>query len=69
MATIKQLAAFAVLSVNGGERITYTYDEIDEETGNVTGQNKRGNFYAVDKDLKAAIATVRDYISTNKLEV
>ena len=29
MATIKQLASFAVLNVNGGDRVTYTYDEID----------------------------------------
>ena len=68
MAVIRQLASFAVLSVNGGERISYTYDEIDSETGAIVSQNKRGNFYAVDRTLKTQISKIRDYIQTNKLD-
>ena len=68
MATIKQLASFAVLNVNGGDRITYTYDEIDADTGDMISSNNKGNFFAVDSDLKKNINAIRTYISENKLE-
>lgn len=67
METIKQLASFAVLSVNGGERISYTYDEIDAETGDVISANNKGSFFAVDKALKTKITGIRTYIEENKL--
>ena len=68
MATIKQLASFAVLNVNGGDRVTYTYDEIDAETGDMISSNNKGNFFAVDSALKKNINAIRTYISENKLE-
>ena len=67
MATIKQLASFAVLNVNGGDRITYTYDEIDADTGDMISSNNKGNFFAVDSALKKNINAIRTYISENKL--
>lgn len=67
MATIKQLASFAVLNVNGGDRISYTYDEIDAETGNVLSSNNKGSFFAVDSTLKGKITGIRNYIADNKL--
>ena len=67
MATIKQLASFAVLNVNGGDRITYTYDEIDADTGDMISSNNKGNFFAVDSALKKNINAIRTYISDNKL--
>ena len=67
MATIKQLASFAVLNVNGGDRITYTFDEIDAETGDMVSQNNKGNFYVVDSGLKGKITGIRNYIQDNKL--
>lgn len=66
--TIKQLASFAVLNVNGGDRITYTYDEIDADTGDMISSNNKGNFFAVDSALKKNINAIRTYISENKLE-
>ena len=66
--TIKQLASFAVLNVNGGDRITYTYDEIDADTGNMISSNNKGNFFVVDSALKKNISAIREYISENKLE-
>jgi hypothetical protein len=65
--TIKQLASFAVLNVNGGDRVTYTYDEIDADTGELISANNRGNFFAVDPAFKSKITQVRNYISENKL--
>lgn len=67
MANIKQLASFAVLNVNGGNRVTYTYDEIDADTGDMISSNNKGNFFAVDADLKSDIEQIRNYIIDNKL--
>ena len=66
--TIKQLASFAVLNVNGGDRVTYTYDEIDAETGDVISSNNKANFFAVDPALKSEINQIREYIQENKLQ-
>ena len=65
--TIKQLASFAVLSVNGGDRVTYTYDEIDAETGDMISSNNKGSFFCVDSALKSKITGIRNYITENKL--
>lgn len=67
MATIKQLASFAVLNVNGGDRVTYTYDEIDADTGDMISANNKGNFFVVDTALKGKITSIRNYISESKL--
>lgn len=68
MAVIKQLASFMVLNVNGGERITYTYDELDADTGEMISSNNKGSFYAVDSTLKGKITSIRNYITENKLQ-
>lgn len=65
--TIKQLASFAAISVNGGQRVTFTYDEIDPDTGDVISQNNKGNFYAVDQTLLQNIESIRAYITEHKL--
>lgn len=65
--TIKQLASFAVLNVNGGERVSFTYDEIDAETGDMISSNLKGNFFAVDENLKKDIEDIRAYIQKHKL--
>lgn len=65
--TIKQLASFAAISVNGGTRITYTYDEIDADSGDVISSNNKGNFYAVDSALIENISDIRSYITEHKL--
>lgn len=67
METIKQLASFAVINVNGGQRVTFTYDEIDFDTGDVISQNNKGNFYAVDQALLQNIESIRSYIQEHKL--
>lgn len=65
--TIKQLASFAAINVNGGQRVTFTYDEIDPDTGDVISQNNKGNFYAVDQTLLQNIESIRSYIQEHKL--
>ena len=65
--TIKQLASFAVLNVNGGDRVTYTFDELDAETGDVISSNNKGSFFVVDNKFAQDIESVRQYIKEHKL--
>lgn len=65
--TIKQLASFAVINTNGGDRLSYTYDEIDAETGDVVSANNKGNFYVVDDDLKKEIEDIKNYVREHRL--
>lgn len=64
---MKQLSSFMVLNIDGGDRISFTYNEIDENTGEPISKNNKKNFYAVDADLQSHIEAIRDYIRTYKL--
>ena len=65
---MKQLSSFLALSVNGTDRISFTYDEIDPDTGDLIDGNKKESFFVVDEDLRGHINAVRDYIRTHKLQ-
>ena len=65
---MKQLSSFMVLNVNGGDRVSYTYDDINENTGEPISQNNKQNFYVVDNDLKSYIESIRQYIREHKLQ-
>lgn len=65
---MKQLSSFMVLSVDGGDRVSYTYNEIDGVTGEPISTNNKKNFYVIDENLKAHIEAIRNYIRENKLE-
>ena len=65
---MKQLSSFMVLSINGGDRISYTYDEINAETGELVSSNNKKSFYAVDSNLTNAVEQIRKYLKDNKLE-
>lgn len=64
---MKQLSSYAVLNVNGGDRISFTYDEINEVTGEPISTNNKMNFYVVDQTLKAHVEAIREYIREHKL--
>lgn len=64
---MKQLSSFMVLNVNGGDRVSYTYDEIDADTGDVISTNNKESFFAVDGGLRSDIESIRDYIREHKL--
>ncbi len=64
---MKQLNSFMVLAVGGGDRISFTYDVINNETGQPIEQNTKENFYVVNDDLKYHIAAIKQYIINNKL--
>lgn len=48
---MKLLTSFTKLITGEGVRISYTYSEVDGD-GKLTSQNNRGNFVAIDKELK-----------------
>ena len=64
---MKQLSSFMALSVNGGDRISFTYDTIDPDTGNVVDTNTKESFFVVDETLRGHINAVRDFIRENRL--
>lgn len=64
---MKQLSSFMVLNVNGGDRVSFTYDTIDPETGDLIDSNTKESFFVVDEGLRAHINSIRDYIRENKL--
>lgn len=64
---MKQLSSFMVLNINGGDRVTYTYDEINEDTGEPISQNNKRSFYIVDESLRTSVNAIRTYIRENKL--
>lgn len=65
---MKQLSSFMVLNVNGGDRVSYTYDEIDQNTGDLISTNNKESFYVVDGSLREHIDAIRGWIRANKLE-
>ena len=64
---MKQLSSFMVLAVNGGDRISYTYDEVDADTGDLVSTNNKGSFFIVDEALRGHVEAVREFIRENKL--
>ena len=64
---MNQLSSFMVLSIDGGQRVSYTYNEINADTGEPISVNNKKNFYAVDPELLKHIDAIREYISKNKL--
>lgn len=64
---MKQLSSFLALSVNGGDRISYTYDTIDPVTGEVTDSNTKESFFVVDEGLRAHVEAIRDWLRERKL--
>lgn len=56
-----------VLNVNGGDRISFTYDTIDPDTGNVVDTNTKESFFVVDETLRGHVNAVRDFIRENRL--
>lgn len=65
---MKQLGSFMVMNIDGGLRVSYTYDEIDDVTGELISQNNKKSFFAMDKTLIEDINKVQNFIKENKLQ-
>lgn len=59
---MKKLTSVAVVTTAEGERVSYAYTELDSD-GNITSQNNRASFVALDEELLAAIKTLKDAVN------
>lgn len=66
---MKRLSSFMVLDIDGGDRVSFTFNEINPDTGELISQNNKQSFFAVDKGLLEHINAIREFLRTNKLEV
>ena len=64
---MKQLSSFMVLNMDGGDRVSYTYNELNSN-GDIISTNNKKSFFAVDPALSEYINAIRKYIRENKLE-
>ena len=60
MKNVKTIQTFAQ---GTGHVVSYAYDEIDPETGNITKHNAKGSFFAVDAAIDTAVRTLEDLVS------
>lgn len=65
---MKLLSSFMVMNAKGGDRVSFTFDDIDDDTGEARSENNKKSFFVVDTGLKSHIEAIRDYIRENKLE-
>lgn len=59
---MKKLTSVAVVTTAEGERVSYAYTELDSG-GNITSQNNRASFVALDDDLLDAISTLKSAVN------
>lgn len=56
---MKQLSGFMVLSISGGDRVSYTFDEINDTTGEPISTNNKQSFFVVDQEMADAVEVIR----------
>ena len=59
---MKKLSGVAIVTTAEGERVSYTYTELDGD-GNITSQNNRASFVALDDELLDAISTLKSAVN------
>ena len=59
---MKKLTSVAVVTTAEGERVSYAYAELDD-SWNITSQNNRGSFVALDEGVLAAINTLKTAVN------
>lgn len=63
---MKMLSSFVVLNIEGGDRVSFTYNETNDE-GEIISTNNKKSFFAIDPELKKSIEAIRKFITDNKL--
>ena len=64
---MKQLSSVMAMNIAGGTRISYTYNVIDDESGEVVSANEVGTFFVTDAALQGEVDAVMDYVRQHKL--
>jgi len=63
---MKKLTSFTAHVTAEGQRISFTYSEIDD-SGKLIKQNERENFIVMGAELQAHIDAINTYIKENRL--
>lgn len=64
---MKQLSSVMAMPIAGGTRISYTYNTIDEGSGEVVEANEVGTFFVTDSELQANVDAIMAYVREHKL--
>lgn len=65
---MKVLTSFSVIKMSEGLRISYTYTEIDSETGITINNNVQESRFVVQEELKTNSNNIMTYIENNFLK-
>lgn len=65
---MKLLSSFMVMNAKGGDRVSFTFDDIDDATGEARSENNKRSFFVVDSELESHIEAIRDFIRDHKLD-
>ncbi len=63
---MKVLTSFIALNTGEGERISFTYSEVNED-GTIVSQNNKKNFLVLDSSLKNNLNEIKKYIEEKHL--
>ena len=63
---MKKLTSFSNFKSTEGDRISFTFSEIDEK-GNIESRNNKGSFIVMDNTLMEHINAIKQYINENHL--
>ncbi len=63
----KKITMISKINTGEGERIVYTYSEINN-SGEVVNQNLKGNFLILDPEVAGHVDAIRKYIEENYLK-
>ena len=63
---MKIFTSFVCLNTGEGDRIAFTYSDVDK-SGNIISQNNKKNFLVLDSDLKDKLNAIKEYINNSYL--
>ena len=63
----KKITMISKINTGEGERIVYTYSEINN-SGEVVNRNLKGNFLILDPEVAGHVDAIRKYIEENYLK-
>lgn len=65
---MKVLTSFSVIKMSEGQRISYTYTEINANTGEVINNNKQESRFIVQEELKSNANNIMTFVENNFLK-
>lgn len=60
---MKKVTSFTHHTTAEGERITFTYSTIDEETGQLLESNVRNTLVVLDEGILGAVKTINNFLT------